>query len=141
MEENQKVEQQDEEKEEVETDESEESESSGKSFLAKEIAKYRRKVKKGKSATTKYLLAAQQVLLFAILIIVFISWPLIEKGLQFLSGVETVYLVSKTEKNGCFEVVTEEGETYCVDEESYLLVDVQGEYKLQEQQHEYKLRR
>lgn len=110
------------------------------SKLGKELLKTKRKTKKTKKYVHTKFKSLKQLLILVFIVIVVLMWSTVESILHWLAGQDQINIVSKTTENGCYEIVTDENESYCVDEASYNLVDTQGIYLVEKYQYHYKLR-
>ena len=120
-------------------DEVEEDDASA-SNLGKKINKHKRKVKKTVKKTKNQFKAKLQLISLVVIVLAFLGWGAIEKTLHWLSGIEEITIADKTTANGCFEIVTTENESYCLDQTSYDLA-VEGKiYELQQYQYYHVLK-
>lgn len=121
-------------------DDSEESQDGkAQSKLTKTINKTKKKVAKKKDRIRQEFLNKLQILIFILGVILVLSWSALDGVFIWLSGQEKVLIEHKTTDNGCYEIV-HEGNSYCVDEESYNLAEVGYEYLMDEWDYHYVLR-
>ena len=110
------------------------------SKVAKDYRKKKRKAKKRKTLIYQKAKDFQQVLILGFLVLVVLMWGTIEGILHWLAGQEEITIVSKTIDNGCYEIITSDNESYCVDQASYDLAQPKGNYLLEEYEHYHIIR-
>jgi len=126
-------------------DDEKDSDDSSTSFLGnnkvvKAIKKNKKVMSKTKTIVLTKIRGLQQLIIFALIIVVVLMWGKVESVLHWIAGQDEIVVVSKTMDNGCPEIVTEDNESYCVDTPSYDLAVVGEPYLLEEYQYHFKLR-
>ena len=115
-------------------------ETEGKTKAGKFINKHKNKAKRSMNKAKQKLMIQLQFVLLILFAIVFFSWGTVEKVTTFLSGFKEVTIVSKTIDNGCYEIIIQTQESYCLDKNSYKLAEAGNTYHLEKMQYHHSLR-
>lgn len=124
------------EREETEVDEG----SSSDSKIVRAIKKKTSSARKAQQAIKQKVLLKLQIIVALAIVVIVVMWAQIENFLQWASGSEEIAITEKSTDNGCYEIITSVGESYCVEKESYEMATEGYNYLIEETQYSFRLR-
>lgn len=126
--------------EEEEKTEEEVEQDSSDSKIKREYKKKKKLISKTKKKVQQAFLAKMQIVLAAIILLVVVSWDGVQSILHWAAGQKEITVWSKSVENDCLQILTDENDSYCVDQESYDMALKGHDYLLEEYQYSFKLR-
>lgn len=117
-----------------------EDENSSDSKVIKAIKKKTSSVKKAQKAIKQKLILKLQIIIAVAIVIVVVMWGQAERFLHWASGLEEIQITQKTTDNGCYEILTADSSSYCIDQESYDMAAEGFNYLIEETQYSFRLR-